>query len=625
MRQPVRQSLLISVSLLLVVPATSLAAEQVGLRPAAGVAGSSTMLNASGFPASKRVVVSVTGAPPRTVKASPRGTFAARLTVPRRKGWLTVVSRSGRRRVVNRFLVTGRGGGGDVVEIASTGAQRVRFSPIKLFPGSVLRVQGAGYRRGRQLRLSGFGATWAIWAGRKGSFDTTITLPATLRAGASDVVLSGGGVRFSVRLKVSSRETTQSGSGTPIPTPTATPAPVKPSSTAAPSISGAAQSGQTLTADAGSWSGTAPISYAYAWQRCDANGANCSDIAGATAPTRTAVDADLGNTLRVVVTASNRAGSATATSLATAVVATTPQVAKSPTVPTTVRQGQNLEVSPPTFSGTQPMTVSSQWQRCADSCVNVGTNSMSYRIAAADVGFRLQVVVTATNSAGTIQVTSNKTDPVQPPVSTEGVVALWHMDDTGATMVDSAGNHNGTLHDVATGLAGSLGTAFGFNGAGSYVTVPQANELSAVDDNVTVTMRMKSSILPPSTAQDWDLIRSAGGYYDGDEYKMEYAPDGTAHCAFKGNGPTVYKEVASDPAKPLNDGAWHTIQCVKTQTQVMTIVDGAVYAKNATIGTITIAQGILIGAHPNAAGNGASEFYNGALDEATVAFSGPSS
>jgi hypothetical protein len=614
----IRRSLLASVGLLLVVPATGLAAAEVRLRPAAGVAGSSIALNAFGFPASKRVVVSVAGARARTVKASRRGTFAARLTVPGRKGWLRVMSRSGRRRVVNRFLITG--GDVDVVEIASIRDRRVRFSPTKLFPGGVLRVHGGGDRRGKQLRLSGFGATRTIWAGRKGSFDTTITLPAALGAGAWDVALRGGGVRFGIRLKVSSREAMQGGSGTPIPMPT----PVKPSNTAAPAISGTAQSGMTLSADSGSWSGTAPISYAYAWQRCDGHGANCSDIAGATAPTRTAVGADLGNTLRIAVTATNRAGSATATSRATAVVTTTPQGAETPTVPPRVRQGQNISVSPAIFTGTQPMAVTTQWQRCADSCINIGADSTSYRVAAADVGFRLQVVVTATNSAGTIQVTSNKTDPVEPPVSITGVVALWHLDDAGATMVDSRGNHDGALHNVATRLGGSVGAAFGFNGADSFVTVPAANDLSAVDNNMSVSVRMKTSLLPPSTAQDWDLIRSAGGYYDGDEFKMEYAPDGTAHCAFKGNGPTVYREVATDPSKPLNDGSWHTIQCVKTQTQVKAIVDGTVYAASATIGTITISQGILIGAHPDAAGNAASEFYNGALDEATIAFSPPS-
>ena len=45
--------------------------------------------------------------------------------------------------------------------------------------------------------------------------------------------------------------------------------------------------GSTLTAQTGTWTGTPQIAYAYQWQRCDANGANCADIAGATSRTYT--------------------------------------------------------------------------------------------------------------------------------------------------------------------------------------------------------------------------------------------------------------------------------------------------------------------------------------------------
>ena len=94
-----------------------------------------------------------------------------------------------------------------------------------------------------------------------------------------------------------------------------------PANTSPPTISGTAQQGQTLTGTNGTWNGTAPISYAYQWQRCNSSGSNCANIALATAPTYTETSLDVGSTLRIAVTASNTAGSSTGFSTPTAVVA----------------------------------------------------------------------------------------------------------------------------------------------------------------------------------------------------------------------------------------------------------------------------------------------------------------
>ena len=93
-----------------------------------------------------------------------------------------------------------------------------------------------------------------------------------------------------------------------------------PKNTAPPTISGTPKVGQTLTVDPGSWSGN-PTSFAYQWQRCDADVAACSNLVGATGKTYGLPIADLGYRLRVVVTAHNAKGSATATSAITTVVA----------------------------------------------------------------------------------------------------------------------------------------------------------------------------------------------------------------------------------------------------------------------------------------------------------------
>ncbi len=96
--------------------------------------------------------------------------------------------------------------------------------------------------------------------------------------------------------------------------------PDPPADVAPPTVSGPAQVEQTLTASSGSWSGTSPIGYAYQWQSCDVLGSSCLDISGATSSSYVPSGSDVGDTLRVVVTASNVAGSAASTSEPTAAV-----------------------------------------------------------------------------------------------------------------------------------------------------------------------------------------------------------------------------------------------------------------------------------------------------------------
>ena len=96
---------------------------------------------------------------------------------------------------------------------------------------------------------------------------------------------------------------------------------VAPSNTAAPTISGKAQVGELLTADKGTWTGTAPLTFSYQWRICDNNGNACHDIAGATGSEYSVKSADQGNTIRVQVTASNSDGKNTATSVPTGLIA----------------------------------------------------------------------------------------------------------------------------------------------------------------------------------------------------------------------------------------------------------------------------------------------------------------
>ena len=132
-----------------------------------------------------------------------------------------------------------------------------------------------------------------------------------------------------------------------------------------PTISGTARDGATLTARQRRLDRHAPITPAYQWLRCDAAGANCSDIAGADRPTYALGAADVGDTIRVVVTYTNIGGNASEpTEPSAVVVAAPPAVTIDPTVIGTAVDGETLTADPGVWSGTAPIDFTYQWLRC---------------------------------------------------------------------------------------------------------------------------------------------------------------------------------------------------------------------------------------------------------------------
>jgi hypothetical protein len=86
-----------------------------------------------------------------------------------------------------------------------------------------------------------------------------------------------------------------------------------------PRIYGDAEIGQTLVADAGSWS-PAATAFAYQWLRCATSGGACATIPGATASSYVVAPADASHQLVVIVTASDADGSTNVRSAPTATV-----------------------------------------------------------------------------------------------------------------------------------------------------------------------------------------------------------------------------------------------------------------------------------------------------------------
>jgi hypothetical protein len=232
-------------------------------------------------------------------------------------------------------------------------------------------------------------------------------------ATARTYVLGSADVGKNVRSRVIA--TNNAGGSMAGANPTATiaaPAPLPPAGTGAPVVTGTAATGQTLTGDYGSWTGTPPMRYLAQWQRCTtSNVSSCASISGATRLTYAVTNADRGKQIRLMITTSNAKGTAVQRSAATASVAGVdpPAITGYPTINGSIAAGSiaagtTLTAGPGTWSGS-PTAYAYQWLRCPGAtptgCASISGATRTTMVAAsADRGKYLRVQIRATNSAG---------------------------------------------------------------------------------------------------------------------------------------------------------------------------------------------------------------------------------
>lgn len=177
-----------------------------------------------------------------------------------------------------------------------------------------------------------------------------------------------------------------------------------PTNMAPPTITGTPGVGETLTAQNGTWAND-PTAFQYQWQRCGGAGGGCSNVPGAVEKTYLLSSADAGRTMRVRVLAVNADGASAARSAPTAVVApsSAPQNTDRPSILGEERVGEELSAEEGSWTNS-PTGYAYQWRRCdADGvgCLAVpGATGKTYGVRSGDVGFRMQVRVTARNASG---------------------------------------------------------------------------------------------------------------------------------------------------------------------------------------------------------------------------------
>lgn len=189
--------------------------------------------------------------------------------------------------------------------------------------------------------------------------------------------------------------------------------------TAAPTVTGNAAARGQLTGSTGSWTGVGTIGYAYQWYRCNAAGAHCSSVHGATKTTYRLVRKDIGETIGFTVRATDSTGAAFAYSSLVGPIAAAGsplEASAQPAVTGSPAPGSTLTASEGTWSPATADKYTYAWHRCNANgrlCAAIsGATSATYAVTAADIGHALLAVVTATAGSATQAALSGATLPV---------------------------------------------------------------------------------------------------------------------------------------------------------------------------------------------------------------------
>ena len=227
---------------------------------------------------------------------------------------------------------------------------------------------------------------------------------------------------------------------------------IAPRNTVAPALSLVLpKDGSAATTDNGSWNNAVLDPFQRQWQRCDSAGANCGDIAGATAASYAVGPSDVGSRVRSVVTASRNGGATSQASTASAIIA--PLNTAAATVSGTAKDGSVLSATAGGWNGATGLAVTQTWKRCdaagANCTTQVGTGA-TYTPGAGDVGFPLTVSVSASkNGSATTPGPDSAVTGVIAPRNTQAPAASGTTTD-GQTL--TAAGASAAAWNNATGL-----------------------------------------------------------------------------------------------------------------------------------------------------------------------------
>ncbi len=204
--------------------------------------------------------------------------------------------------------------------------------------------------------------------------------------------------------------------------------------------------------------------------------------------------------------------------------------------------------------------------------------------------------------------------PVQ--LAATGLAAYYTFDEgSGTTAKDTSGNgNNGTINGNPQWVAGKIGGALSFDGAGNYVDCGKGASL-VIRDAITISCWIKIA----SFTRDWETILGMGD----DSYRMSRSATNGNSIHFGCNGPTGGN---LDANTVVNTDTWRHVALVYDGTNKIIYIDGLEDARVASTGRINAsAYNLYIGANSQQANRNLKgvvddvRIYNRPLSAAEVA------
>jgi GH25 family lysozyme M1 (1,4-beta-N-acetylmuramidase) len=368
-----------------------------------------------------------------------------------------------------------------------------------------------------------------------------------------------------------------------------------PASALAPSVVGTPQAGKLLAARAGRWNGARPLAFAYQWQRCDAAGAGCTPIAGATKVSYKAVAADVGHALVASVSASGAAGQATVATLPTVAVAAAgattaaaPTATTLPSVQGTVQAGQTLSALVGAWTGS-PTSFAYQWRRCdaaGGACEAIaGAAGSQYVLGAADIGSTLSLVITATGAGGSRSAAAPMTAAVAAATVAQTAVGS-------ATVAAGAAGAVATTDGIATVTwqPGSLAVGSTVTLAPSAAKLPLPGTVVRLGLSGAVAWPVDLQYAAAPTGTVVGLLPAPGVWQAVPELTEPRLPEGQASGSYRDAAGALHVLVRSGGLVALfGAGGWGDPRRVPTvKPTLQQLVGGVVEAKRLSDGGIRV-------------------------------------